>query len=85
MLKMILGAAAALSLAFAAPALACPSGDCKDCPHGKQTKVAEADKKDEAKCHCVDKGGTCKCGDKCQCANCPVHGKKAEKKDEKKT
>jgi hypothetical protein len=82
MMKLVLGAAAALALALATPASACP--DCKSCPHGKKDTVAQAEKKDDS-CHCVAKAGECKCGDKCACANCPVHGKKGEKKEEKKS
>jgi hypothetical protein len=82
MIRMILAAAAALALATAAPALACP--DCHDCP-GHKDKVAAADKvekKDAEKkpaCPCVAEGKECKCGDKCACPHCPA--KHAEKKD----
>jgi hypothetical protein len=78
MLKFLLGAAAAFVLVSATPASACP--DCKDCPQHKAT-TAEADKKDAKTCGCDHAGNKeCKCGEKCTCASCPVHGKKAEKK-----
>lgn len=93
MLKLVLGAVAAFALLVAAPASACD--DCKNCPHKDTTAqvqgkgaVAEADKKDEkAGCHCDHHTASkdCKCGDKCACADCPVHGKKAEKAPEKKS
>ena len=82
MIRMILAAAAAFALAFAAPALACP--DCHDCP-GHKDKVAaaeKAEKKDgekKAVCACAAEGKECKCGDKCQCSHCQA--KHAEKKD----
>ena len=92
MLKLILGATAALFLVAAAPAVACD--DCKNCPNHKKesaaaeksaTVVADADKK-EAGCGCkhTSEAKDCKCGDKCKCADCPIHGKKGEKKDEPK-
>ena len=87
MVKYLVGVAAAFALLAATPASACP--DCKDCPQhktaasaqGQETKVADADKKDE-KCHCTDKKSACKCGAKCNCAKAE---KKDEKKDEKKS
>lgn len=91
MLKFLLGAAAALALLAATPAAAA-CGDCKDCPHKKDTTaqvqkssaVAEADKKEMKGCGCVHAGNKeCKCGEKCQCAECPVHGKKGEKAEKK--
>jgi hypothetical protein len=85
MLKFLLGAAAAVALLTATPAAAC--GDCKDCPHKKDTTaqvqktgaVAEADKKETKGCGCDQAANKeCKCGEKCACATCPVHGKKAD-------
>ena len=91
MLKSLLGAAAALALLAAAPALACD--DCKNCPNHKQeaaaqvqksAAVAEADKKAEKGCACVQDGKKeCKCGEKCACPSCPIHGKKGEKVEKK--
>ena len=93
MLKFLIGAAAAFALLAATPAAACD--DCKNCPHGKKetaaatekkgTIVAE-DKKEEHKgCGCDHAASKdCKCGEKCKCASCPVHGKKAEPKEEQK-
>jgi hypothetical protein len=90
MLKFLVGAAAAFALLTATPAAAC--GDCKDCPHKKDTTaqvqksgaVAEADKKDEKGCHCDQAANKeCKCGEKCACKDCPVHGKKGEKAEKK--
>jgi hypothetical protein len=93
MLKFLIGAAAAFALLTATPAAACD--DCKSCPHGKKetaaateqkgTVVAE-EKKDEHKgCGCNHEGAKdCKCGEKCKCASCPIHGKKGEKKEEQK-
>jgi hypothetical protein len=90
MLKLLAALAAALALVAASPARACD--DCKNCPHHQQeasaklagTVVAESDKKDAKTCGCdhSDKKA-CKCGDKCQCADCPVHGKGAKKVDQK--
>lgn len=38
--------------------------------------------KEEKGCACQkSEKKECKCGDKCKCADCPVHGKKGEKKD----
>ena len=88
MLKFLLGAAAAFALLAAAPASASPCGDCKDCPHKKEASaqvqktgaVPEADKKDAKTCGCDHAAAKdCKCGEKCACATCPVHGKKGEK------
>jgi len=92
MLKYLLGAAAAIAL-FATPASACD--DCKNCPHAKKDTSAQVekkgvvvaeDKKDEHKtCGCDHSASKdCKCGEKCHCATCPVHGKKGEKKEEQK-
>lgn len=90
MLKYLLGAAAALALLAAAPASAC--GDCKDCQHKKDTtaqvdkkvSVAEADKKEAKGCGCNHSANKeCKCGEKCACESCPVHGKKGESKEKK--
>ena len=90
MLKHLLGAAAALALLAATPAGAC--GDCKSCPHkmGAAAQVqqpgtaAEAGKKDGAACRCMQAGEkTCKCGDRCACASCPVHGQKDVKAEKK--
>jgi len=90
MLKFLLGAAAALVLLAAAPASAC--NDCKDCPHKKEASaqvqktgaVAEADKKETKGCGCDHAASKeCKCGEKCACASCPVHGKKGEKTEKK--
>ncbi len=90
MLKFLLGAAAALALVAATPASAC--GDCKDCPHKKDTTaqvqkgaaVAEADKKDMKGCGCDHAASKeCKCGEKCACATCPVHAKKGDKAEKK--
>ncbi len=92
MLKFLLGAAAAFALLAAAPASASPCGDCKDCPHKKEASaqvqktgaVAEADKKDAKTCGCDHAAAKdCKCGEKCACATCPVHGKKGEKSEKK--
>jgi len=77
MLKIILGAAAAIAL-FAAPASACD--DCKNCQHKKET-TAQADKKDDKACHCKGTEGACKCGDKCTCDHCKHKG---DKKDDTK-
>jgi hypothetical protein len=86
MLKLILGAVAALALVGSSPALACP--DCHDCPQHKD-KVAAADKtekKDTAdKCACGKSDAECKCGQGCTCAHCAAKKKAAEKKDTKKT
>lgn len=81
MTRIILAAAAAFALSFAAPALACPS--CNDCPMHKD-KVAAADaaeKKDAPKkCACGAKtAAECKCGKACGC-----HAQQPEKKDEGK-
>jgi hypothetical protein len=91
MMKYLVGVAAALALLAATPAAAC--GDCKDCPgHKKEaaaaaatsTAVADAEKKDSKTCGCDHSASKeCKCGEKCQCANCPVHGKDAKKGDKK--
>ncbi len=93
MLKFLVGAAAAIALIAAAPALA--DEGCKNCPMNKKeaaaavekkgTVVAE-EKKDAPKgCGCNHEGAKdCKCGEKCACASCPVHGKKGEKKEEQK-
>ena len=92
MMKLILGAVAALFLVAATPAAAC--SDCKSCPNHKKESaaaaapaavVADADKK-EGGCHCkhTSEAKDCKCGEACKCADCPVHGKKGEKKDEPK-
>ena len=91
MLKFLLGAAAAFALLAAAPASACD--DCKSCPHHKKEAaaevqktgaVAEADKKEQKGCGCDHAASKdCKCGEKCACATCPVHGKKAEEKQKK--
>lgn len=92
MMKFLLGAAAALALVLASPASASPCGDCKNCPNHKEHAaqaqkagtVAEADKKDQKGCHCVKDGKKeCGCGEKCACADCPVHGKKGEKAEKK--
>ena len=85
MLKFLLGAAAALALFAATPASACDG--CKDCKHNKsaaaqtegKTAVAEADKHEHKGCGCDHAANKeCKCGEKCACASCPVHGKKGE-------
>ncbi len=90
MLKFLLGAAAALALFAATPASACDG--CKDCKHNKSaaaqtdatTKVADADKKEAKSCGCDHAANKeCKCGEKCSCASCPVHGKKGEAKEKK--
>jgi hypothetical protein len=81
MLKFLLGAAAAFALVSATPATACP--DCKDCPQHKSV-TAEAEKKDAKSCGCEHSASKeCKCGEKCACASCPVHGKKGEKSEKK--
>ena len=90
MLKFLLGAAAALALLAATPAAACD--DCKNCPHHKDASaqvqktgaVAEADKKETKGCGCDHAASKeCKCGEKCACASCPVHGKKDTKTEKK--
>jgi len=90
MLKFLIGAAAALVLLAATPAAACE--DCKNCQHHKEAAakaektgaVAEADKKDEKGCHCDHATAKdCKCGEKCKCADCPMHGKKDDKAEKK--
>ncbi len=88
MMKMLFAAAAALALAGAAPAFACP--DCKDCPMHKVAAADKAEKKDAkdakdpvAGCPCNKAGGECKCGANCDCPHC--HGAKtAPKKEEPK-
>jgi len=93
MLKFLIGAAAAFALLAATPAAACD--DCKSCPHGKKetaaatekkaTVVAEEKKEEHKGCGCDHAASKeCKCGEKCACASCPVHGKKGEKKEEQK-
>jgi hypothetical protein len=91
MLKFLASAVAALALLAATPAAAC-GDDCKNCPmHKKEAAaqtskgaVAEADKKDEKGCQCMQgEKKECKCGEKCACPSCPVHGKKAEKPEKK--
>ncbi len=84
MLKMLLAAAAAVALATASPAVACP--DCKNCPHKDTVAAADkAEKKDggaKAACACSE-AKDCKCAaGKCDCPAC--HAKKGEKKDEQK-
>lgn len=90
MMKFLLGAAAAFALLAAVPAVACD--DCKSCPQHKEHaakaekagSVAEADKKETKGCACDHAAGKeCKCGEKCACATCPVHGRKAEKTEKK--
>jgi hypothetical protein len=92
MLKFLLGGAAAFALLGSSPALAGNCGDCKDCPHKKETAaqaqkpgaVAEADKKEQKGCGCDHAASKeCKCGEKCACATCPVHAKKGEKTEKK--
>ena len=81
MIRMLLATTAALALAVATPALACP--ECHDCPMHKD-KVAAAEKGEKkaaepkATCACAGEGKDCKCGAQCQCAHCGA--KKAEKK-----
>jgi hypothetical protein len=91
MMKLVLGAVAAMFLVAAAPAVACD--DCKNCPMHKkdsaaaETKapaVADADKKDGCACKHGDATKECKCGETCKCKDCPIHGKKNDKKDEPK-
>lgn len=94
MLKFLIGAAAAFALLAATPAAACE--DCKHCQHGKKetaaatekqkgTMVAEEKKEEHKGCGCDHSASKeCKCGEKCSCASCPVHGKKGEKKEEQK-
>ncbi len=92
MLKFLLGAAAAFALLTATPAAAAACGDCKECPHKKDTTaqvqqtgaVAEADKHEHKGCGCDHAASKeCKCGEVCKCAACPVHGKKGEKTEKK--
>jgi len=81
--RTLLAAVAAFTLFAAVPAVACD--DCKDCPHRKD-KVAQADKKDDAKkdtkvgCSCKGEAKDCKCAD-CKCPQCHHDH---EKKDEAK-
>ena len=88
MMKLVLGAVAALFLVAAAPAVACD--DCKNCPNHKKEAAAEtkapavADAEKNCGCHKGGDSKECKCGEGCKCANCPVHTKKGEKKDEPK-
>ncbi len=84
MIRMLLAAAAAFALTTAAPALACPDCQNKDCPQHKTAAAEKTDKKDAkdskvADCPC-GKGADCKCGDKCDCPHC--HGTKAAPKKE---
>jgi len=92
MTRFLLGTAAALALAGAAPAYAC--GD--DCPMHKEktaaaasgTQVAAADKADkkDAKvtCACTNpKECTCAAHGKCDCPTC--HAKKEKKEEPKKS
>ena len=88
MLKHLLGAAAALALLAATPAGAC--GDCKACPHKMgaaaqaQQPATEAGKQAGPACRCAQAGDkTCKCGDQCACASCPVHGQQDVKTEKK--
>jgi hypothetical protein len=92
MLKVLIGAAAALALLAATPASACK--DCGECSHHQSAAakaqptgaVAEADKKDKKGCGCDHTSAKdCKCGEKCHCPDCPVHGKEAPKKEDKKS
>jgi hypothetical protein len=85
MIRFLLAAAAAVALAAASPAVACP--DCHDCPMHKD-KVAAAEKTDKKEgdkkptCPCVAQGKECQCGENCKCPDCPA---KHAKKDAKKT
>lgn len=82
MTRMLLAAAAALTLVAASPAFGCP--ECHDCPMHKD-KVAAAEKGEKkgvekkAACPCVGEGKDCTCGAQCQCAHC---GEKAKQKAE---